>query len=491
MNLELANILENILLFDRVYIEAMILPVVIDMMYKQDYKGTIKLIKKGYISFIDYTDISISATSSDKDFVLSLGVGKKYDLDTVKKLEDFILAYRVRKDKLRPYISRIFDNKKTIDIDVAEFGKIIVHKVDSEIKSGIYSKIGIGLNGNYAIDSSNKGIFDVICQLVRSESIASASSIKSISHKDIVLEVSKIRSNINRSTGENFNELITLNDIPDICSLYIEGDLSILDIVELKSSSEFKAFKKWFESNEKCNKDDIIKNYYLATKKKSKLDSVPVRVMRFVATGAAGLVPGIGTIASFVDSFGVDLLNNIYNTLLYYADKISNDNNEAKCIEYFTEAKGVYEKLQTKKTLEAYLYCMVNMSNKSKIYCREFIERIGEYIKCLRKKDIVGCMDIVQDSYVSILLNGISQDLELVAVDKMRALVDNEVCMYKMTKFIKHIITNGSESDIEYIKKLAIILLYSIGRIDQIYSVEAIGEVSITDLNEIRIVLCR
>ena len=45
-NFELANIIENILLFDRVYVDPIILPILIDLMYEQDYKGTIKLIKK-------------------------------------------------------------------------------------------------------------------------------------------------------------------------------------------------------------------------------------------------------------------------------------------------------------------------------------------------------------------------------------------------------------------------------------------------------------
>ena len=307
-NFELANIIENILLFDRVYVDPIILPILIDLMYEQDYKGTIKLIKKGYISFIDYQDMSVSASKSNDGFAISLGLGKQYNLKNIKNLESFILGYGVKKDKLRPYISRIYENKKTIDLDAKDLGKEIVNKIDLEIKSGMYRKIGIGVNGNYAIDKNNKGIFDTICQVVKAEKLASVCCINSINYNDIVLEISKIRLDVYNREFENFKQLISFNDIPDIASLYLQGNLSISDVVELKSSSEFKAFKKWFNSSGKADKDKVIKDYYAATKKKSKLDSIPAKVIRMITTTVASVEPVLGTIATIADSFGVDYI---------------------------------------------------------------------------------------------------------------------------------------------------------------------------------------
>lgn len=96
-------------------------------------------------------------------------------------------------------------------------------------------------------------------------------------------------------------------------------------------------------------------------------------------------------------------------------------------------------------------------------------------------------MDIVQDSYMSVLLNGISKGLESISVNNMKDLVDNDICIYKMGNFIKHILIYGTESDIEYVKKLASILLYSIGNTDKLCNIENIDEVSVTDSNEIKI----
>lgn len=536
-NFELANIIENILLFDRVYVDSIILPILIDLMYEQDYKGTIKLIKKGYISFIDCQDMSVSASKSNDGFAISLGLGKQYNLKNIKDLESFILGYGVKKDKLRPYISRIYENKKTIDLDAKDLGKEIVNKIDFEIKSGMYRKIGIGVNGNYAIDKNNKGIFDTICQVVKAEKLASICCINSINYNDIVLEISKIRSDVDNREFENFKQLISFNDIPDIASLYLQGNLSISDVVALKSSSEFKAFKKWFNNSGKADKDKVIKDYHAATKKKSKLDSIPAKVIRMITTTAASVEPVLGTIATIADSFGVDyikgktpdlffndiekrykqnskknkdvesvivpirtrvevdtskerkldLQEDTYNRLLYYGDKIYNSNNENECIKYFEEARCVYERFQTKRTLEGYLCCIVNLSNKSIVYCAKFIEDIGEYIKNLRIQNEVVCMDIVQDSYMSVLLNGISKGLESMLVNNMKDLVDNDICIYKMGNFIKHILIYGTESDTEYVKKLASILLYSIGKTDKLCDIENICEVSVTDSNEIKI----
>ena len=103
--------------------------------------------------------------------------------------------------------------KKTIDLDAKDLGKEIVNKIDLEIKSGMYRKIGIGVNGNYAIDKNNKGIFDTICQVVKAEKLASVCCINSINYNDIVLEISKIRSDVDNIEFENFKQLILFNDI--------------------------------------------------------------------------------------------------------------------------------------------------------------------------------------------------------------------------------------------------------------------------------------
>lgn len=128
------------------------------------------------------------------------------------------------------------------------------------------------LNKNYSINESNKGIFDAICSVFK---------IDSIDFSDIVLEISKVRLKQYRTIDDNFDSLLSLNNIPDIFLLYLEDNLSISDIMKLRSTSEFKAFKQWFFDNkDKPTESELIKAYYLATKQQSKLDSIPVRTYR-------------------------------------------------------------------------------------------------------------------------------------------------------------------------------------------------------------------
>lgn len=56
----------------------------------------------------------------------------------------------------------------------------------------------------------------------------------------------------------------------------------------------------------------------------------------------------------------------IYNKLQYYANQILNSNDENTTMKYFEESNNIYRELQSRKTLEAHLYCAVNLSRLSK-----------------------------------------------------------------------------------------------------------------------------
>ena len=47
MNFQLATLLENIMIFDKVYLDIMDFPVIVDMLYKIDKDITIQLLKNG------------------------------------------------------------------------------------------------------------------------------------------------------------------------------------------------------------------------------------------------------------------------------------------------------------------------------------------------------------------------------------------------------------------------------------------------------------
>ncbi|MGL5559192.1 MAG: hypothetical protein ACRDC3_08595 [Paraclostridium dentum] len=543
MQLELANALENLLLFDTVYVDPIALPILIDLMYQEDPKGTIKAVKKGCISFINCKDMSIFVNKDIDCYSLAYGCGTDFKLSNLKNLESLILNYGVPKQKLRPYIQKIFNKKKDSSINIDELGINIVNQIQFELKSKTYSDLGIGINGNYAINDSNKGIFDTICQVVRAEAICSSFNINSIDFSDIVLEISKVRSKQHSTVDEKFNSLLYLNDIPDISKLYLEGSLNIYDIMQLRSTSEFKAFKQWFFDNKDNPADsNLVKAYCLATRRQSKLDSIPVRCLRWMVTTAAGVNPLVGFAASAIDSFGLDMLKKstpdlffndiekrlkknsnisqdletieipfrniieidlsdertldmqdfIYNKLLYIANQISCSSDENAAIQYFQEGESLYFKeIQTKKTLESYLSCAVNLSSKSTNYCLKFINDLGIILSNLKNAGDQSCVDIIQDSYMSILLNGIFKGYENLALEKIVSFIDKDLATSKIGYAIRHIMVESGYSDEITVKKLASILMYILGKTDKLYDTSNIKSVKIDNYNNLDISFIR
>ena len=122
--------------------------------------------------------------------------------------------------------------------DYKNIGRMIVNLINEELKSDTYNSIGI--NHNYVINRQNKGIFDTICQVVRDEMIASIFKINTVYHDDILREISQIRFKKYHYVNHDFEKLMYLNNIPDIRLLYLEGHLTLKDIMKLKNSNEFK-----------------------------------------------------------------------------------------------------------------------------------------------------------------------------------------------------------------------------------------------------------
>ncbi|WP_346879909.1 hypothetical protein [Clostridium sp. UBA3061] len=424
LQFQLATLIENILLFDRVYLDIINFPVAIDMLYKIDPKNTEKMIKRGYISFLNCDEVVISTVKkSDGNFVIAFSGNKAIKINCVNDFEQILFGDFCYKKEIYKYLENMLLISKTYTGNIFEIGKQIVHMVDDEIKAKTYSKIGIGINGNYGITSKNKGIFDTICQVIRDETIAKVFDIDTIYHDDIVRNIAEMRVNRYYSTNDGFHKLIYVNDIPDIHKLFLEGNLTIEDIIKLKETRKYKSFQNWFFNRN--NNDDIVKSFITEITRKSKLDSIPVKAVRFMSTTVIGAVnPVAGVIEGLADTFGIDLLkgvtpnmffddfsqkinknerkgsldyeeisvslnqtieidlskqNNldqeqkVYDALVDYAQKIIMADDEVKAISYFDKSRKIFETRQTIKTLHGYLLCVINLSQRSIEKCRIFL----------------------------------------------------------------------------------------------------------------------
>ena len=294
INLAISNVIENILLFDRVYIDIFELPIVLKELYQSDKNGTIDLIKKGYIASINLGELIVSSNKINDKYTLAASIGKFEKAKSLTEFEDFIISYDKVLEEIRPYLSNIYNNSKNTknkNLDIKKIGIKIVNKVDKELKEGKYQCIGIGGENFYLIENENKGIFDAICQLTRDEYIRTSFNIEKIYYNDLLLKISGI-INEEGNLNENFGKILKFNDIPDISKMYLEGKIDISNILELKKKKVFKIFQSWIFDVNRDLSCDIIKEYHKAVVAESKLESIPVKVL----TTIIGFIPYVGNL---------------------------------------------------------------------------------------------------------------------------------------------------------------------------------------------------
>jgi hypothetical protein len=115
--------------------------------------------------------------------------------------------------------------------------------------------------------------------------------------------------------GSQYTELREIADLPDIAELALMDKSKLEDILKLRNSSSGFAFRKWFHQN--CMGDPVnaAKEYASVLKEIPKVQSAPIKTIRFLATVAVGAMTlpldplvgfGAATVASSIDSFLVD-----------------------------------------------------------------------------------------------------------------------------------------------------------------------------------------
>lgn len=479
MNFQLGTLLENIMLFDKVYLDILDFPVVVDMLYKLDKDITIQLLKSGNLSFINMNEIIIASHKMrDNKYSLAfMSTGNNLYIDNIQKLELVLFKNFKYKSDLIPYFKAILNNAKDIHFDSKSIGKMLVDLTNEELKSDAY--ISFGINHNYVINKQNKGIFDAICQVVRDETIASIFKINTVYHDDILREISQIRfKKYHHYINDDFEKLMYLNDIPDIRLLYLNGNLSLKDIMKLKNSNEFKVLKEWIFTNQ--GKADVVKDFYLLTQRQSKLDSIPVKTIRLLATTLAGVInPIVGTGASIIDTFGIDIFKgltpnmffdklsrnikknnlktkidesekkeiivpirnsieidlteqkildnekNICKKLNQYANEILESKDSNELISIFNKAKSILPKTpHTFEIIKSYGRCINSATTIDKQICYDFIYSLDNIICTYSKDDEF--ISIFKSIYVCVLVHGLHFGYDKIVTEKLISLIQHD-----------------------------------------------------------------
>jgi hypothetical protein len=122
-----------------------------------------------------------------------------------------------------------------------------------------------------------------------------------------ILKAKLRRSGVAREYVEGLSKLLELNGLPDLRVAVADGVISLTEIWHIRTRRASTTFRKWLSEADVKDARDVEKLYVASIGRRSWIDSLPSRVLRFVLVTAVGLLdPVAGAVGGAVDSFFVD-----------------------------------------------------------------------------------------------------------------------------------------------------------------------------------------
>lgn len=106
-----------------------------------------------------------------------------------------------------------------------------------------------------------------------------------------------------RDAAASFTELSEIAGIADVGEAVLQNVVSVEQLIKLSDSPDGQQFQAWFHDH--CRTDTLTsaREYNRLLSAIPRIQSFPVKALRFIATAALGKIPVIGEIASGIDSF--------------------------------------------------------------------------------------------------------------------------------------------------------------------------------------------
>lgn len=120
----------------------------------------------------------------------------------------------------------------------------------------------------------------------------------------LILEAKLRRDLKSKLIDEGFRTLLRFRRIPDFPNLVETGQLHFDNIFDLMGTAEHLRFVGWLHDLEMTSADDALRDYIDKLEKRSGINSLKFKTVRFLATAGLGiLVPAASVLASAIDSF--------------------------------------------------------------------------------------------------------------------------------------------------------------------------------------------
>ena len=139
-----------------------------------------------------------------------------------------------------------------------------------------------------------------------------ACSIQGDLDSKVILKAKGQRIGLADAQLEGFLHVASLHGLPDLGALFTAGQLSFDALMEIRDSQTTQRLRKWIHATDPLTRDDVLNSYISSLRQKAPVDSLPIKVLRFLSTTALGAIPTVGpilgAIGGFADSFLMEKL---------------------------------------------------------------------------------------------------------------------------------------------------------------------------------------
>ncbi|MFC1852522.1 hypothetical protein ACFL27_20185 [candidate division CSSED10-310 bacterium] len=246
--------------------------------------------------------------------------------------ESISFAIKALKDKPKDkkFATKILDS--LIEVELANIYKIIKQETYNDINNSKYLKDKYkipnynldnlpGINkkvvrflGSSREDVDSDNIIDVVMLLAQTNLELFLMNETDCEDLNTSLPVGHVvKAKIDRNTGfkksiESFTKLKEINKVPDIGDGLLTKQIDFAKLSKIKNSKDGVEFRKWFHMH--CDDDPltITKEFVELLMNESKMNTLPMKVIRYFTTLGLGAVGGplLGSLSNAADSFILD-----------------------------------------------------------------------------------------------------------------------------------------------------------------------------------------
>jgi len=103
--------------------------------------------------------------------------------------------------------------------------------------------------------------------------------------------------------SRNMWSLLEINDIPDLGGLDLRDEYHFKDLFKLIRSQNANEFRRWFHNCKNLDEKEIFKEYVSLLREVPAVQTFPVKVLRFCVGKSLDLIPIVGHVTGFIDTF--------------------------------------------------------------------------------------------------------------------------------------------------------------------------------------------